>query len=122
MSPAAAPPAPPAAERGALTVADRVVARIAAQAAREALRATGPPGAGDRMPHTEVTVGDRTARIRIVVELPYPSDIAAQCSAVRRQVTSRVRELVDMAVPEVAVTVRRLRSAALDGRRPGRVT
>ncbi|MEU5422786.1 Asp23/Gls24 family envelope stress response protein [Streptomyces sp. NPDC001407] len=112
-----------AAERGATHIADRVVAKIASQAAREALRGT-EPGAGDpegedrRPPYATVAVRDDSARVRVSVELGYPSDIRAQCGAVRRRITERVGELAGMDVPEVAVTVERLHSAHT--RRAGR--
>ncbi|WP_344364613.1 hypothetical protein [Streptomyces gobitricini] len=128
-----------AAERGATTIADRVVAKIAAYAAREALKGvpadeggTGAGGTGEgatrqdgtgrggthgmgggvhgRPPHAAVVVHRDTARVRVNLELGYPSDIGAQCAAVRRHVARRVRTLAGMEVPEVAVQVERLHS------------
>ncbi|NGO09098.1 Asp23/Gls24 family envelope stress response protein [Streptomyces sp. HC44] len=96
------------AERGAIRIADRVVAKIASQAAREALDVL-PPDAVP--PHATVVVHHDVARVRINLELDYPSDIGAQCAAVRRQVAQRVRMLAGMQVPEVAVQVERLHSA-----------
>ena len=114
-----------AAERGSTTIVERVVAKVAAQAAREALRtepATLHVPAGQRhRPRATAEVRERTARVRVIVELGYPSDIGAQCAAVRRQVASRVKELAGMDVPEVAVGVERLHSEQLDGETPGRV-
>ncbi|MFI5807368.1 Asp23/Gls24 family envelope stress response protein [Streptomyces sp. NPDC051561] len=108
------PSAVPAGERGSLRIADGVVAKIAARAAREALDA---PPEGCAEPHAEVTVSRDSARVRVGVELGYPSDIAAQCESVRHQVASRVRELAGMTVPEVTVFVERLhRAAAKSGR------
>ncbi len=105
----------PAGGRGATRIADRVVAKVAAQAAREALRAqgTGPvlPDGSRPSPRTTVTVRERTARVRVVLELAYPSDLGAQCGAVRRRVAARVRELVGMEVPDVALDIERLHSA-----------
>jgi hypothetical protein len=49
------------------------------------------------------------------VELGYPSDIGAQCAAVRRHVTLKVKELAGMDTSEVAVDVERLHSAYFDG-------
>ncbi|MEV4330712.1 hypothetical protein AB0K02_09225 [Streptomyces sp. NPDC049597] len=95
------------AERGATTIADRVVAKIATQAAREAL-GRRPEGASP--PHAMVVVHHDTARVRVSLELDYPGDIGRQCGAVRRQVTQRVRTLAGMEVPEVAVQVERLHS------------
>ncbi|WP_077192105.1 Asp23/Gls24 family envelope stress response protein [Streptomyces lydicus] len=120
----AAPPAAaadvPAGGRGATSIADRVVAKIATRAAREALREESPQARTDA--HATVTVHRRDdtehfgeARLRIAVELGYPSDIGAQCRAVRRHVTERVKALANMTVPEVAVEVERLRSPLLEG-------
>lgn len=95
-------------ERGATVIADRVVAKIAAQAAREALN--GVPKGADA-PHATVTVRHGAARVRVSLELDYPSDIGRQCGAVRHRVTERVGALAGMEVPEVAVLVERLHSA-----------
>lgn len=109
MSPMSTPrPAAPrvaAADRGATRIADRVIAKIAAQAAREAL--TEPPGAP---PHTTVTVHHDIARVRVSLELGYPSDLAAQCAAVRGQVALRVEEYAQMSVPEVDIDIEHLHS------------
>ncbi|MCH6159574.1 alkaline shock response membrane anchor protein AmaP [Streptomyces marispadix] len=112
-------------ERGATTVVERVVAKVAVQAAREALgewpaARRVPPGV-DHRPRASAKLRNGTARVRVLVELGYPSDIGAQCAAVRRQVASRVKELVGVHVPDVAVGVERLHSRQLDGERSGRV-
>lgn len=105
------------ADRGATRIADRVVAKIAAQAAREALAAQpgGPaaagPASGAADPHATVTVHHDIARVRISLELDYPSDVAAQCAAVRGQVVRRVEECASMSVPEVDIDVERLHPA-----------
>jgi hypothetical protein len=124
----------PAGERGATRIADRVVAKIASQAAREALReapqAQQVPTGG--RPHATVSVRGGSApgeagaphgeaRVRVAVELGYPSNIGAQCGAVRRAVAERVRALAGMDVPEVAVTVERLHSAYSQAVGQGRV-
>lgn len=111
-----------------MRIADRVVAKIASQAAREAL--AGVPEAhlvpARARPHATVSVrgmgaSGKTggphgeARVRVAVELGYPSDIGAQCGAVRRQVTRRLRALAGMDVPEVLVTVERLHSVYSTG-------
>ena len=88
--------------------AARVVAKIASRAALEALDVL-PPDVGP--PHAAVVVHHDTARVRISLELDYPSDIGGQCAAVRRQVAHRVQTLAGMGVSEVAVQVERLRSA-----------
>ncbi|GHG70931.1 hypothetical protein [Streptomyces griseocarneus] len=102
-------PAVEPARRGATRIADQVVAKIAAQAAREALGARTPED--HEPPRAWVTVHDGSARVRVSVELGYPTDIGARCRAVRRRVTERVRTLAGMEVPEVVITVERLHSA-----------
>ncbi|MPY64291.1 Asp23/Gls24 family envelope stress response protein [Streptomyces spongiae] len=107
----------PPAERGATRIADRVVAKIASQAAREALEALPR----DAMPpHASASIHRRTARIRVGLELDYPSDIGARCAAVRRRVAERVEALAGMDVPEVAVLVERLYLAHVPGAAQGR--
>ncbi|WP_425473273.1 hypothetical protein [Streptomyces montanus] len=128
--PAAAPPGPgdpvdpaepggrvAAAERGATRIADRVVAKIASRAAREALVVL-PPDAGP--PRATVVVRHDSARVRVSLELDYPSDIGGQCAAVRRQVARRVKMLAGMNVPEVTVQVERLHSMQTRGAAQGR--
>ncbi|MFD7438581.1 hypothetical protein [Streptomyces sp. NPDC059861] len=112
----------PAGERGRTTIADRVVAGIAAQAAREALgplpRSAARPQATvvvrPQAPHPAGPAGTPvdTARVRIHLELDYPTDIGSRCAQVRCHVVERVGALVGMAVPEVAVQVERLHLAA----------
>lgn len=111
--------------RGVTRIADQVVAKIAVQAAREALRG-GPqaetvPRDRRARPRARVAVHEGSVRVRLLLELGYPSDIAAQCAAVRRHVALRVRELADMDVPEVAVGVEGLHSEQFDGDTAGRV-
>ncbi|MET8980292.1 hypothetical protein ABZX85_32280 [Streptomyces sp. NPDC004539] len=104
-------------ERGATRIADRVVAKIASQAAREALGPLPPDAAP---PHAMVVVAHDHARVRVFLELGYPTDIGARCREVRRQVVERVGALVGMQVPDVAVTVERLHPAAATGEAQGR--
>lgn len=104
-------------ERGATTIADRVVAKIAAQAAREAVDAVPPDGPP---PRATVSVRHDEARVRVSLELDYPCDIGGQCGAVRRHVAQRVKTLAGMDVPEVAVQVERLHSARARAAAQGR--
>jgi hypothetical protein len=129
-------PGVPRGERGATAVNDRVVAKIAARVAREALsrfaESAGHVPPGRRTPHVSTSVRrapERTgagrdadsaagrqavlgeARLRITVELGYPSDIGVQCAAVRREVTERIRAWAGMEVSDLAVSVEQLHSA-----------
>lgn len=129
-------PGVPRGERGATAVTDRVVAKIAARVAREALsrfaESAGHVPPGRRTPHvstsvrraperssagrdSEAAAGRQAvlgeARLHITVELGYPSDIGAQCAAVRREVTERIRAWAGMEVSDLAVSVEQLHSA-----------
>ncbi|MGW7617867.1 hypothetical protein ACWGLG_18875 [Streptomyces antimycoticus] len=68
----------------------------------------GLTGLAAARPHAVAVVRGDVARVRVAVELGYPSDIGAHCGAVRRYVIERVGELTGMEVPEVVVTVERL--------------
>ncbi|MFD4861965.1 Asp23/Gls24 family envelope stress response protein [Streptomyces atratus] len=124
-------PGIPRGERGATTVSDRVVAKIASHVAREALsrftESAGHVPPGRRTPRVTTSVrrapernendpaNSRPAvlgevRMHIAVELGYPSDIGAQCAAVRREVIERLRTWAGMDVSELAVSVERLHS------------
>ena len=119
-------PAPaPVAERGAIRVADRVVAKIAARAAREVL--ADAPGAesvpAGTFPLATVAVHRRqVARLRLSVELGYPGDLAAVCSTVRAHVRERVESLTGMTVKAVLVDIERLHSPVSRTAREGRVS
>ncbi|MFI7411407.1 Asp23/Gls24 family envelope stress response protein [Streptomyces sp. NPDC049627] len=110
-------PAVPPGERGATRIADRVVVKIASQAAREVV---GRPAGDAARPYANVVVAHDTARVRIHVELEYPTDIGARCAELRRHVAERVGALVGMQVPEVAVHVERLHPAPGQGAAQGR--
>jgi uncharacterized alkaline shock family protein YloU len=84
------------------------VAKVAAQAAREAL---GVVPEGGAPPRATVTVHHDVARVRVTLELGYPSDIGGQCGAVRHHVIQRVKAFAGMDVPEVTVQVERLHSS-----------
>ncbi len=93
----------PPAQRGALRIADRVLARIAWLAAREALAtAAGDP------PRVKVTRSQGTALVRVGVDLPFPSDLAALAATVQAAVADQVSALAGVPVREVTVVVERL--------------
>ncbi|MFD5640902.1 hypothetical protein ACFWIP_03785, partial [Streptomyces anulatus] len=80
-------------------------------------RVSPPPARPGGPPRAPVTVHRDAARVRVSLELGYPSDIGRQCGAVRRRVAQRVKALAGMEVPEVAVQVERLHPAgAAQGR------
>ncbi|MFI6037031.1 Asp23/Gls24 family envelope stress response protein [Streptomyces sp. NPDC051315] len=108
--------------RGATVIPERVVARIAAQAARTAQsrRAALPPGrSGPAPPGASAAVRSGSVRLRLSMDLPYPTDIPRVCERIQRDVAERVAELTGLRVGEVTLTVRRLVTAA--GANRGRV-
>ncbi|MTE17789.1 hypothetical protein F0L17_01295 [Streptomyces sp. TRM43335] len=119
----------PPGERGATRIADRVFSKIASRAAREALdtapdtpRQSSGRGADPKVAITVRRPPDRDgtngeARVRVIVDLPYPCDIGARCGAVRARVSSRLWELAGLRARQVTVEVRRLHVGTSDGRR-----
>ncbi|MER8158466.1 hypothetical protein [Streptomyces sp. NPDC094472] len=97
-----------AAAGGAADAADLADVVDTAGAADAHAADVGLTDAAAARPHAVAVVRGDVARVRVAVELGYPSDIGAHCGAVRRQVIERVGELTGMEVPEVVVTVERL--------------
>ncbi|WP_327579956.1 hypothetical protein [Streptomyces sp. NBC_00145] len=101
----------PPAERGATVIPDRVVARIAARVASTALhRLTRLPPAHAALTASgaRATTYDGTAQLALSVDLPYPTDLAATCGQLQREVAERVAQLTGLDISEVMLTVRRL--------------
>ncbi|MFB8076930.1 DUF6286 domain-containing protein [Streptomyces sp. NPDC056013] len=99
--------ATPRAERGTLTVTDRTVRRIVRQAATEALG-----GAGTARDVSVARRGPREARVRVAVELAYPTDLAGQGERVRRHVMDRATALSGLAVSRADIAIASLSAPA----------
>lgn len=102
---------PPAGERGATVIPDRVVARIAARAAGTALhQITGPQYAGADLaaPRAHAATHDGTARLALTLDLPYPMDISGTCRQLQREIGEQVARMTGLDISEVMLTVRRL--------------
>jgi hypothetical protein len=113
--PARAVGLPPPAERGATVIPDKVVARIAAQAARTAQsrRAALPPDrSGSAAPSASAATHTGSVRVHPALDLPYPTDIDHVCARIQQDVAERVAQLTGLHVGEVALTIRRLVTAA----------
>lgn len=111
---------PPPAERGATIIPDKVVGRIAAEAGRVAQRhrAAIPPDRGPgAAPSASVASHAGAVRLRLAVDLPYPTDLARVCEQIQHDVADRVAQLTGMRVDEVTLTIRRLVTAPDPGRR-----
>ncbi|MER7843406.1 hypothetical protein ABTZ03_05585 [Kitasatospora sp. NPDC096077] len=102
-------PAPAAARRGRLRVADRVYRRIAGQAAREALaEAWAGRSAQGAPPRVSVARPGSTVTVRVAVDLPFPADLAGLARGVRDRVAERVAGLTGTRVSQVVVVVETL--------------
>ncbi|MFF4398461.1 Asp23/Gls24 family envelope stress response protein [Streptomyces sp. NPDC001480] len=113
--PARATGLPPPAERGATVIPDRVVARIAAQAAltAQSRRAAVPPDRSAPVaPSASAAVRTGSVRVHLTMDLPYPTDIPHVCERIQQDVAQRVAQLTGLRVGEVALTGRRLVTAA----------
>ncbi|WP_405019751.1 hypothetical protein OHV05_25670 [Kitasatospora sp. NBC_00070] len=102
MSAAVVPAARPAAERGRLRIADRVLVRLTERAAGQAL---GGSGAVRRV---AVTGAGDPVRLNLGVELPFPADLAVLATEVRVAVAAELATLTGRPVGEVVVVVERL--------------
>ncbi|MFT2019576.1 hypothetical protein ACMA1D_27580 [Streptomyces sp. 796.1] len=108
----------PAAQRGALSIADRVISRTATAAAREALHDLDHPTATARA--TAVTRRG-SARLNLALDLPYPIDIPATTDAVHHHVARRTEGLVGLPVATVRIRVERLHLPQAEAGDDGRV-
>lgn len=108
---AAAAPALTAAERGATTIPEKVLARIAARAALEALALSTERRAGHTRlapPHASAKAGAGTVRVGLTLDLPYPADLAGASRQIQHYVSERVTHLTGMRVTEVTLAIEHL--------------
>ncbi|MFD7964647.1 DUF6286 domain-containing Asp23/Gls24 family envelope stress response protein [Streptomyces zaomyceticus] len=99
--------ATPRAERGTVTVADRTVRRIVRQAATEALG-----GAGTAREVSVARRGAREARVRLALELAYPTDLADRSERVRRHVMHRATALSGLDISRADIAIASLYAAS----------
>lgn len=102
----------PAASRGSLTIADRVVERVAAQAATEVDLATGAARTvlGQRLPSAEraraqARVDGGLVSVSVSLAVTWPAPVRQVAAEVRAHLTRRVEELTGLQVAEVDVAV-----------------
>ena len=107
------PPAPPVlpapADRGSTRIADRVLARIASRAAVEAVTPHAPDPERLEVPRASAHRHRRgRVTVRVGLDLPYPTDIAALSREVRDHITERLGQLAGTEAPQVSLVVERL--------------
>lgn len=101
---------PPPEERGATTIADKVVERVATYAAGEVAHPeAGRTGLGRLvardLPRASAVVAGSTSRIKVEVAAPWPTPLSALAAEVRDHVSERVTALTGVAVTAVDVSV-----------------
>lgn len=107
-----APALAPAASRGSLTIADRVVEKVAAHAATEVDLATGAARTvlGQRLPSAEraraqARVDGGLVSVSVSLAVTWPAPVRQVAAEVRAHLTRRVEELTGLQVAEVDVDV-----------------
>lgn len=119
---------PEPAERGRLTIDDRVVEKVAAQAVAEIDRATGAPRTlfgqplgsvrADTPARTSARVDGDIVTVTVSMSVQWPASIREVAAQLRHRVTDRVAAITGLTVAEVDIDVPTLLTA---GRRPPRV-
>lgn len=115
--PVSVTPATPAAERGSLHVADKVVHRIARQAAQE-IEHTVPvprrlvdriPGRRSQATRVATVISEKSVAVQVTVAVQYPYPVVEVTRAVRAHVTETVARMCDLTVTSVDIDVIQLR-------------
>ncbi len=101
----------PPRDRGALDIADRVVAKIAGRAAAEVAGVEVPNVGGLRdlvgtsTPKVHAEVDGNTAAVTVEVAIDYPLPVFDTAAVVRRQVIRRLADLAGMERVDVRIEV-----------------
>ncbi len=103
------------AQRGRLTIADRVVEKVAAQAVTEVDRATGAPrtvlgqtlgrASEDSPARTSAQVDGDLVTVTVSMSVSWPAPVRDVTAQVRRRVVDRVEELTGLHVADVDIDV-----------------
>lgn len=114
------------AERGRLTIADRVVEKIAAMALDEVEPIAGPPRAVMGIPSTgrargpavpegrprvRAVVSGAVATLEVRCSVSYPAPVARTADRARTHLVARIRELTGLTAAQVDITVTALTGA-----------
>jgi uncharacterized alkaline shock family protein YloU len=130
-TPAAAPGAGVAAgdpgERGATTIADRVIERIAAQVVSEVDAAGGSArrvlgvavGSAGLSQSAQVTaiISGKSASLTVQLSVAYPASISGTARQARQQLADRLQDLTGYTVSRVDVTVTAVHASVKPTRR-----
>jgi uncharacterized alkaline shock family protein YloU len=121
------PPLPDAAERGRVTVADRVVERVAGFAVTRVDGAVAAPrrllgmNFGEARPEAGAAVSARvqghTATIQVTIAVTWPQPIRAVADRVRQAIREDVARITDVQVAQVDLDVVSLPTATAPRRR-----
>lgn len=109
------------AERGSLTIADRVVARVAGYAVTQVEHATAAPrrvlglNIGDPRPedgaHVDATVSGETATVTATIAVAWPSSVHEVAAETRRRVREEVTRITEVTVDYVDIDVVSMKTA-----------
>ncbi|MFC1419072.1 hypothetical protein [Streptacidiphilus cavernicola] len=109
LPPAPTPALPAARERGALSIAPRVLTRLSEHACVEALDSVGLSQPADaHRPRARLTTRGRRHGIQLRLALPYPVPIGKTSTQVAQYVRARLQALTPVADPRVTVEVDQL--------------
>lgn len=123
-APSGATPSGTAAQRGGLTIADKVVEKTASQILGD-LPGVGGTTSGffglgsnsslDARPSVDVTLSGRSCTLAVQLGLRYPSPITEATEEVRTRLSAEVERLTGVTVRQVDVDVKWLKSTATSG-------
>ncbi len=116
------------AQRGSLTIADRVVEKVASQAVTEVDLATGTPRTvlgktllgrtpepdPDRPARADAHVDGHLVTVAVTLAVQWPAPVRQVADEVRRHLSARIGDLTGLEVAQVDVDV----TALVTGRRP----
>lgn len=102
-----------AGDRGALTIADRVIEKVAARAATEVPEVVAAGSAfgravGRELPRAQAHVAGRRVRVELHIAVAWPAPLPEIGAAVRQVVADRVTGFVGLDVDSVDVTTDRV--------------
>jgi uncharacterized alkaline shock family protein YloU len=117
----------PADQRGALTIADRVVEKIAATAlsevehlgadARRVLGVALRPASPDRLAQVTAQVNGSLVTLRVSCAVTYPAPVGSVTEQARSRIIAEVEQLTGLSARQVDITVTTLTTAVTSGRR-----
>nr|WP_269429733.1 Asp23/Gls24 family envelope stress response protein [Arthrobacter sp. L77] len=110
-------PTSSAADRGTLTMSEKVIEKLAAQSAYELSFVAGLGGGvlgvgrkadTDHRPQVDVELSGRNVTVFLDIALDFPTDIAARSAQIRRHVSGSIETATGLQVRRIDITVKAL--------------